>query len=89
MTSHDDLPTLVSMEEITSLEPDQTTTRILQVRFHHHLLPLKLALYCNGKSNPVKLWPDIGYFIKAVPLDIDAFINKESHLKGMFEYTRR
>ncbi|PON76333.1 AP-3 complex subunit beta [Trema orientale] len=88
ITSQDDVPTIASMEEITSLEPDQSMTRILQVRFHHHLLPLKLALYCNGKRHPVKLWPDIGYFIKAVPLDIDTFIDKESHLKGMFEYTR-
>ena len=77
------------MEEITSLEPNQSMTRILEVRFQHHLLPLKLALYCNGKKHPVKLWPDIGYFIKAASLDVDAFINKESHLKGMFEYTRR
>lgn len=89
MTSQDDVPTLVSKDEITSLEPDQTTTRILQVRFHHHLLPLKLALFCNGKRHPVRLWPDIGFFIKAVPLELDAFISNESHLKGMFECTRR
>ncbi|XP_062092663.1 AP3-complex subunit beta-A isoform X2 [Humulus lupulus] len=88
MPSQDEVPTLVPMEGVTSLEPDQTVRRILQVRFHHHLLPLKLALHCNGTRHPVKLWPDIGYFIKAVPLDVDTFINKESHLKGMFEYTR-
>ncbi|PON44747.1 AP-3 complex subunit beta [Parasponia andersonii] len=88
VTCQDNVPAIASMEEITSLEPDQAMTRILQVRFHHHLLPLKLALYRNGKRHPVKLWPDIGYFIKAVPLDIDTFIDKESHLKGMFEYTR-
>ncbi|KAM6580684.1 hypothetical protein CsatA_004458 [Cannabis sativa] len=86
--SQDDVPTLASMEEITSLEPDQIMQRIIHVHFHHHLLPLKLALYCNGIRHPVKLWPDIGYFIKAVPMDVDAFINEESHLKGMFEYTR-
>ncbi|XP_024029469.1 AP3-complex subunit beta-A isoform X1 [Morus notabilis] len=86
--SQDDLPTLVSEEEITSLEPDQTTTKIFQVRLHHHLLPLKLILHCNGKRHPVKLWPEIGYFIKAVPLDLDAFTSNESHLKGMFECTR-
>ncbi|KAF8397480.1 hypothetical protein HHK36_016397 [Tetracentron sinense] len=86
--SHD-VPTVVSMEEIESLEPGETTTRILEVRFHHHLLPLKLAIWCNGKRHPVKLRPDIGYFIKPLPLDVEAFTKKESQLPGMFEYTRR
>lgn len=87
--SQDDVPTLVSMEEITSLESGQTMTRILQARFHHHLLPLKLALYCNGKRLTVRLRPDIGYFIRAVPMDVETFIYKESQLPGMFEYKRR
>lgn len=77
------------MEEITSLEPGQTMTKILQVRFHHHLLPLKLALYCNGKRLTVRLRPDIGYFLRALPMDVETFINKESQLPGMFEYKRR
>ena len=89
MASQDDVPTFVSMEDITSLEPDQTITRTFQVRFRHHLLPLKLVLCCNGTKHFVKLWPDIGYFIKALPLDVEDFMNKESQLKGMFEYTRR
>lgn len=77
------------MEEITSLEPGQTARGIIQVRFYHHLLPLKLALFCNGKKIPVKLRPDIGYFVKPLPMDIEAFTDKESRLPGMFEYARR
>ncbi|XP_057978974.1 AP3-complex subunit beta-A-like [Malania oleifera] len=87
--SHDDVPTLVPMEEITSLEAGQTTKKMLQVRFHHHLLPLKLALWCKGKKLPVKLWPDIGYFVRPLPMDVFAFADKESHLPGMFECMRR
>ncbi|RXH94470.1 hypothetical protein DVH24_024154 [Malus domestica] len=82
-------PNLVSIEEITSLEPGQTVTRSIQVRFHHHLLPLKLTLYCNGKKHPIKLRPDIGYIVKALPMDVEAFTNKESQLRGMFECVRR
>ncbi|KAF9674725.1 hypothetical protein SADUNF_Sadunf10G0156800 [Salix dunnii] len=86
--SHKDVPTLVPMEEIASLEPGQTVKKIVYVCFHHHLLPLKLALYCNGKKLSVKLRPDIGYFVKPLPLDFEAFTDKESRLPGMFEYTR-
>lgn len=89
LPSDNDLPILVPMEEITSLEPGQTTKRIVYVHFHHHLLPLKLALYCNNKKFSVKLRPDIGYFVKPLPMDIEAFTDKESRLPGMFEYTRR
>ncbi|KAF5467315.1 hypothetical protein F2P56_017149 [Juglans regia] len=88
LESHNDIPIIVSMEEITSLEPGQTARGIIQVRFHHHLLPLKLALFCNGKKLPVKLRPDIGYFVKPLPMDIEAFTDKESRLPGMFEYAR-
>ncbi|KAK1571525.1 hypothetical protein Q3G72_018592 [Acer saccharum] len=88
LSSHNDVPMLVPMEEIVSLEPGQTTKRILQVRFHHHLLPLKLALHYNGKKLSVKLRPDIGYFVKPLRMDMQAFIDKESRLPGMFEYTR-
>lgn len=83
------MPTLVPMEEIASLEPGQTVKKIVYVCFHHHLLPLKLVLYCNGKKLSVKLRPDIGYFVKPLPMDVEAFTNKESRLPGMFEYTRR
>ncbi|KAJ6357712.1 hypothetical protein OIU78_005536 [Salix suchowensis] len=86
--SHKDVPTLVPMEEIASLEPGQTVKKIVYVCFHHHLLPLKLALYCNGKKLYVKLRPDIGYFVKPLPMDFEAFTEKESRLPGMFEYTR-
>ncbi|PRQ59216.1 putative AP complex subunit beta, AP-3 complex subunit beta domain-containing protein [Rosa chinensis] len=89
MISQNNASNLASVEEIASLESGQTVTRIIQVRFHHHLLPLKLTLYCNGKKLPVKLRPDIGYFVRALPLDVDAFTIKESHLRGMFECTRR
>lgn len=89
MPSQNDVPNLVYMEEIASIEPGQSTKCILQVCFHHHLLPVKLALWCNGKKYPVKLRPDIGYFIKPLPMDVEVFVNKESHLPGMFEYERR
>lgn len=77
------------MEAISSLEPSQKAKRTLLVRFHHHLLPLKLALFCNDNKFPVKLRPDIGYFVKPLPINIEAFREKESHLPGMFEYVRR
>ncbi|XP_020540921.1 AP3-complex subunit beta-A isoform X2 [Jatropha curcas] len=88
LPSHNNIPILVPMEEITSLEPGKMMKRILHVHFHHHLLPLKLALYCNGKKLPVKLRPDIGYFVKPLPMNIEAFTDKESRLPGMFEYKR-
>lgn len=87
--SVNDVPTLVPMEEIAKLERGQVMQRILQVRFHHHLLPLKLLLWCNGKKYPVKLRPDIGYFVKPLPMEINMFSIKESQLPGMFEYIRR
>ncbi|XP_057523520.1 AP3-complex subunit beta-A isoform X2 [Amaranthus tricolor] len=86
---HDDVPTLVPMEAISSLEPRRRVKRVLHVRFHHHLLPLKLSLQCNGEKYPVKLRPDIGYFIKPLKMDVLDFRNKESQLPGMFEYVRR
>ncbi|KAL3523830.1 hypothetical protein ACH5RR_016664 [Cinchona calisaya] len=88
-SSHGDMPILVPMEEIANLDPSATTTIMLQVRFHHHLLPLKLVLWCNGKTYPVKLRPDIGYFVKSLPMDIKVFSGKEAQLPGMFEYSRR
>lgn len=84
-----EIPALVPMERINSLGPSQMIKRVIQVRFHHHLLPLKLSLQCNGKKYPVKLRPDIGYFIKPLKMDFLAFRNKESQLPGMFEYIRR
>ncbi|XP_055829161.1 AP3-complex subunit beta-A isoform X2 [Solanum dulcamara] len=87
--SVNDVPTLVPMEEIAKLERGQVMQRTLQVRFHHHLLPLKLLLWCNGNKYPVKLRPDIGYFMKPLSMEIDMFSIKESLLPGMFEYIRR
>ncbi|TYG73116.1 hypothetical protein ES288_D04G074600v1 [Gossypium darwinii] len=86
--SSDNVPTVVPMEEIASLEPGQTTRRIIQVYFHHHLLPLKLALFYDGEKLPVKLRPNIGYFLKPLQMDVEAFTDKESRLPGMFEYSR-
>ncbi|KAD2805121.1 hypothetical protein E3N88_38498 [Mikania micrantha] len=88
LESQQDEPDFVPMEEITMLEPGQTITRVIHVHFHHHLLPLKLALWCNDKKHPVKLRPDIGYFIKPLKMNLEAFLQKESQLPGMFEYTR-
>lgn len=87
--SHGEVATLVPMEEIDVLNPDETTDRILQVHFEHHLLPLKLVLWCDGRKQQVKLRPDIGYFIKPLAMDTEAFLKKESQLRGMFENIRR
>ncbi|XP_047330005.1 AP3-complex subunit beta-A isoform X2 [Impatiens glandulifera] len=87
-TSERDVPTLVPMEEIDSLEVGQTIKRVIQVQFHHHLLPLKLVLWYNSQKQSVKLRPDIGYFVKPFPMDGKIFTNKESQLPGMFEYIR-
>lgn len=84
-----DVPSFVPMEEITTLEPGQTIKRVIHVNFHHHLLPLKLILWCDDIKHPVKLRPDIGYFIKPLIMDLDVFSQKESQLPGMFEYIRR
>ncbi|GFQ06836.1 ap3-complex subunit beta-a [Phtheirospermum japonicum] len=86
--SHGEVATRVSMEDIGSLDPGQTINRELQVRFEHHLLPLKLVLSSNGRKQEVKLRPDIGYFVKPLPMDIETFSKKESQLPGMFEYIR-
>ncbi|XP_068668595.1 AP3-complex subunit beta-A [Aristolochia californica] len=85
-SSHD-LLKMVPVEEIEFLGPGLTAKKILQVHFHHHLLPLKMFIFCNGRKYPIKLWPDIGYFMKPLSMDIDAFINLELRLPGMFEYT--
>jgi AP-3 complex subunit beta len=87
--SDDDIPTLISMEEITNLDPGEITKRTLQVQFRHHLVPLKLVLWCSRKKYPVRMRPDIGYFLKPLQMNIQEFSAKESQLPGMFEYTRR
>lgn len=83
------IPTLAPVEEIRSLAPQQTVKMILQVHFHHHLLPLKLSVLCNGKRHPAKLHPDIAYFVRPLPMDLNAFLCKENQLRGVFEYARR
>lgn len=88
-SSHGDVPNLVPMKEIPNLEPGETTMGVLHVHFNHHLLPLKLILWCNDKTHPVKLRPDIGYFLKPLPMDYEVFSRKEAQLRGMFECTRR
>lgn len=87
--SSSEVPTLVAGDDIASLQPGQTMKRIFQVHFHHHLLPLSLTICCNGKRLPVKLRPDIGYFVKPLQMNIEAFHLKESQLPGMFEYSRK
>ncbi|KAL9249746.1 AP3-complex subunit beta-A-like protein [Drosera capensis] len=86
--SHNEVPTLFKMKEIDLLEAGEKANRIIEVRFHHHLLPLKLALWCNNKKHSVKLRPDIGYFVKPLVMDVKEFLNKEAKLPGMFEYVR-
>ncbi|PKA61916.1 AP3-complex subunit beta-A [Apostasia shenzhenica] len=81
-------PSIIPIEGISSLDPGQKTERVLQVRFHHHLLPLKIAVLCNGTRHLTKLWPDIGYFIRPLFMNVDAFVEKEHQLRGMFECTK-
>ncbi|KAL6853321.1 hypothetical protein ACP4OV_019350 [Aristida adscensionis] len=83
------IPTILPVEEINLLAPQQTVKMVLQVHFHHHLLPLKLFVLCNGKRHPVKLHPDVAYFVRPLPMDLNAFLCKENQLRGMFEYARR
>lgn len=77
------------MDEISSLDPGETVKRVLQVCFQHHLLPLKLAVLCNNKKHSIKLWPDIGYFMRPLTMNMEAFLHKESQLPGMFECMKR
>ncbi|RLM60405.1 AP3-complex subunit beta-A [Panicum miliaceum] len=83
------VPTIVPVEGIHSLAPQQTAKMVLEVHFHHHLLPLKLYVLCNGKTHPAKLHPDIAYFVRPLPMDLNVFLCKENQLRGMFEYARR
>ncbi|XP_006646740.2 AP3-complex subunit beta-A [Oryza brachyantha] len=83
------VPTIVLDKEIQLLAPQQAAKMILQVHFHHHLLPLKLYVLCNGKRHPAKLHPDIAYFVRPLPMDLNAFLCKENQLRGMYEYARR
>lgn len=83
------VPTIVPVEEIHSLAPQQMAKMVLQVHFHHHILPLKLSVFCNGKRHPAKLHPDIAYFVRPLPMDLNTFLCKENQLRGMFEYARR
>ncbi|WVZ67252.1 hypothetical protein U9M48_016357 [Paspalum notatum var. saurae] len=83
------VPTIVPVEEIHLLAPQQREKMVLQVHFHHHLLPLKLSVFCNGERHPAKLHPDIAFFVRPLPLDLNAFLCKENQLRGMFEYARR
>jgi len=83
------VPTIVPLEEIHSLAPQQMAKMVLQVHFHHHLLPLKLSVLCNGKRHPAKLHPDIAYFVRPLHMDLNTFLCKENQLRGMFEYARR
>ncbi|KAF0933642.1 hypothetical protein E2562_018875 [Oryza meyeriana var. granulata] len=82
-------PTTVLDKEIQLLAPQHTAKMVLQVHFHHHLLPLKLSVLCDGKRHPAKLHPDIAYFVRPLPMDLNAFLCKENQLRGMFEYARR
>ncbi|KZV55456.1 hypothetical protein F511_32003 [Dorcoceras hygrometricum] len=84
-----EVPSLLPMEEIASLEPGQTTNRALHVCFRHHLVPLKLVLWCNGEKRQVKLRPNIGNFIKPLPMDTETFSKKELQLRGMLEYIKK
>lgn len=83
------VPNIFPFEEIPLLNPYQKVKKILQVQFRHHILPIKLVLLCCDKKYPVKLQPDIGYFVKPISLDLKTFKNKEVELSGVYEYTRR
>ncbi|CAN8279442.1 unnamed protein product [Cochlearia groenlandica] len=89
ISSYNNVPTLIPMEEISSLEQNQSVKRQIQVRFHHHLLPMKLTLHYNEKKVPVKLRPDLGYLVKPFSMSTEEFLATVSRLPGMFEYSRR
>ncbi|PPR97098.1 hypothetical protein GOBAR_AA23560 [Gossypium barbadense] len=76
--SSDNVPTLVPMEEIASLEPGQTTRRIIQVYFHHHLLPLKLALFYDAFTDKESRLPGMFEYSRSCPFtDHIEELNKE------------
>lgn len=87
--SANDVPAILPVEELASLDPGQRVKKVIQVHFHHHLLPLKLSVFCNGKNFLTKLWPDIGYFMRPLLMDMKVFNAKEHELPGMFEYSKR
>ncbi|XP_020086845.1 AP3-complex subunit beta-A [Ananas comosus] len=89
LLSANETPAIHPTEVIATLDPHQIVKKVIQVHFHHHLLPLKMAVLCNGKRHSVKLWPDIAYFLHPLSMDMKSFIEKERHLPGMFEYSRR
>ena len=68
-----DVPTLIPVEKIASLEPGQTTQQILQFHFHQ-----QLAIFSNKKRYRVKWRSKIGYFIKPLSLAMDVFMDNGS-----------
>ncbi|KAJ8636731.1 hypothetical protein MRB53_010998 [Persea americana] len=79
-----DVPTLIPVEEIASLEPGQQQSKFFRFVFITTCYPaLKLAVFCHGKNYLVKLRPDIGYFIKPLSLVLDVFMDKELQLRGI------
>ena len=69
-----DVPTLIPVEEIASLQPGRTTKQILQFHFHQ-----QLTIFCNKKTCPINLQSNIGYFIKPLSLVMDAFMDNGSY----------
>lgn len=80
---------VIPSHEIDTLNPQQVKESDLYVDFHQHLVPVKLAVYCDTKCYPVKLVPDIGAFLRPKVLTSEEFAAAESRLIGMFETTRR
>lgn len=89
LESASDVPVILPVEEIESLDPGQTTKKVLQVRLRHHLLPIKLAVFSTGKKYMTKLWPEMGYFLRPLFMNSEDFTDKQSHLRGMFECVKR
>ncbi|XP_072997722.1 AP3-complex subunit beta-A isoform X1 [Typha latifolia] len=89
LLSSNEMTKVLPVEEIASLHPQQTIKKLLQVHFGHHVVPLKLAVFCNGKRHSTKLWPEIGYFLCPWSIDMKAFLDMERQLPGMFEYAKR
>lgn len=89
LSNASDVPVILPVEEIETLAPGQTTKKVLQVRLHHHLLPIKLAVFSNGRKYMTKLWPEMGYFLRPLFMNAEDFTDKQSQLRGMFECAKR
>lgn len=80
---------LLPFEEILELAPGDTTERDLQIDFRHQLRPIRLAIFVNEKTYPVKLAPEVGALLRPLPMTRPEFVTAQSRISGMHESSRR